>query len=174
MIRRHPHVFGDEKVSDSKHVLENWSEIKAKEKALKPAKAAKGFDIPVALPALARAHKIGDKTQKQKFDWPNAEEVFKKVHEEIGELTAEMKRSPLSPAALEHELGDVLFSVAQLARHLGFEAEQCLRVANARFESRYFQMREAVEKSGRDWTKLGDEEKELAWAEVKKRETAKP
>lgn len=172
MVRRHTHVFAEVKVDSSKDVLKNWAEIKAKEKAGKP--KAKNFELPSALPALQRAHKIGDKTQRAGFDWPDAKGVFEKVDEEMLELKLEFaKISPTSAISndlktkLEHELGDVLFSVAQLARHLNIDAEQALRTTNARFEKRYFHMRNHVEESGRDWAHLTDTDKENAWQATK-------
>lgn len=185
MVRRHPHVFGDVSVSSSKDVLQNWAKVKAEEKTDKPAlqgEAAFAFDLPRALPALQRAHKIGDKTQKAGFDWPDARDVFEKVEEEMAELKEEFVKIRSSSigassndaidarlkASLEHELGDVLFSVSQLARHLGLDAEQSLRVANNRFESRYMRMRANVQAEGRDWETLPDAEKESAWQQAKK------
>jgi tetrapyrrole methylase family protein/MazG family protein len=179
MIRRHPHVFADVTVGSSKDVLTNWAKIKALEKESE--KASKGvapshkFDLPVALPALQRAHKIGDKTAKVGFDWPDARGVFEKVEEEIQELRAEFVQVGQDGSAsielrkkLEHEMGDVLFSVAQLARHLGLDAEQSLRVANLRFEARYFNMRAQVETSGESWDSMTDGQKEAAWQHSKR------
>lgn len=167
MVRRHPHVFGDVQVSGSGEVLDNWSKLKAEEKKKKGIVEGDRFDVPVSLPALARAHKIGDKTQKLRFDWSTASEVMKKVDEEVSELHEEMK-DQTRKAALEHEIGDVLFSVAQLARHLGLEAEQCLRTANSRFESRFFAMRKAIAASGRDYDSLAPADLETAWHEAKR------
>jgi tetrapyrrole methylase family protein/MazG family protein len=173
MVRRHPHVFGDVSLKTSGEVTSNWAKVKALEKAGRPKTA--GFDLPRALPALQRSHKIGDKTQKAGFDWPDAHGVFEKVEEEMLELRAEfalVTRGTLPTddvrKALEHEIGDVLFSVSQLARHLGLDGEQSLRVANNRFESRYFKMRANVEASGRDWESLADSEKESAWQQAKR------
>lgn len=181
MVRRHPHVFGSTEVSGSNDVLNNWAKIKAEEKAAKAASGVKAeiqtrFDIPRALPALQRAHKIGDKTNRVGFDWPDASGVFMKLDEEVEELRVEFakvsnNKSALTDdlkSALSHELGDVLFSTAQLARHLGLEAEQCLRDANSRFERRYFTMRTHVEAAGQDWAQLSDEEKEQAWQKAKR------
>ncbi|MEK7358723.1 MAG: nucleoside triphosphate pyrophosphohydrolase [Bdellovibrionota bacterium] len=173
MVRRHPHVFGDTKVNDSNEVLANWSQIKAAEKKAekkddgKAKSEATRFDVPLSLPSLARSHKIGDKTQRLRFDWPNATEVMKKVDEEIGELREELKDEK-NKAALEHEIGDVLFSVAQLARHLGLEAEQCLRTANARFETRFFSMRKSIAASGRDYDSLTLDQLEAEWQKTKR------
>lgn len=194
MVRRHPHVFGSTEVTGSNDVLNNWAKIKAEEKAAKAA-AKPGantalpetrFDIPRALPALQRAHKIGDKTNRVGFDWPNVAGVLAKLDEEVGELKAEIAKLPANTHrgsrsdhdsnppvsevlkdALSHEIGDVLFSAAQLSRHLGLDAEQSLREANARFELRYFTMRNSVETEGRDWNHLSDEEKEKAWQKAK-------
>jgi MazG family protein len=178
MVRRHPHVFGDTSLKTSKDVLSNWAKVKAEEKAARGQTASPDrFDLPVALPALQRSHKIGDKTQKAGFDWPDAHGVFEKVEEEMQELREEFAKVPRSGVAglsidlrtkLEHEIGDVLFSVSQLARHLGLEAEQSLRVANSRFEARYFKMRANVEATGRAWDSLSDTEKEAAWQQAKR------
>jgi tetrapyrrole methylase family protein/MazG family protein len=169
MIRRHPHVFSDVKVAGSSEVLSNWAEIKAQEKKNKAATPETRFDIPSQLPALARAQKIGDKTKRLRFDWNNATEVLLKVDEELAEVREELPTAEKASdkAKLEHEVGDLLFSVAQLARHLGLEAEQCLRSANARFEKRFFTMREQIAASGRDYDKLTSEELEKAWQTVK-------
>lgn len=173
MVRRHPHVFGDEKVSSSEHVLANWSQLKAQEKQEKKQDTKKPadddsmrFDIALSMPALARSQKIGEKTKRLRFDWSSAVEVLAKVDEEIAELKTEMKTA--DRAKLEHEIGDVLFSVSQLARHLGLEAEQCLRTANARFELRFFTMRQQIAASGREYDSLTTEELEEAWQAVKK------
>ena len=169
MVRRHPHVFSDVSAQTSSEVLDNWSKIKAQEKKEKsdgPKAAPTRFDVPVNLPALARAHKIGDKTKRLRFDWSNATDVLKKVDEEVSELKAEITPKP-DAKALEHELGDVLFSVAQLARHLGLEAEQCLRTANSRFENRFFKMKESIAQSGRDYDKLSTDELEEEWQKTK-------
>jgi tetrapyrrole methylase family protein/MazG family protein len=174
MVRRHPHVFSDTKVADSNEVLANWSEIKAKEKVAKPTlDEAMRFDVPLSIPALTRSHKIGDKTQRLRFDWQNAAEVFAKVEEELTEVKAELPLDSAEPVdakikgRLEHEIGDLLFSVAQLARHLGLEAEQCLRTANTRFETRFFIMRKQIKLAGLDYDKLSSIELEAAWQTTK-------
>jgi tetrapyrrole methylase family protein / MazG family protein len=173
MVRRHPHVFSNAKVKDSAEVLANWSELKAQEKsAAKDSPSKERFDISLAMPSLSRAHKIGDKTARLRFDWPGAAEVMAKVEEELEELRAELPTAagPVAPEtkqALEHEIGDLLFSVTQLARHLGLEAEQCLRTTNARFEKRFFTMRQMIAESGRQYDSLSEAELEGAWQAVK-------
>lgn len=165
MIRRHPHVFGDVKVQNSDDVIANWTEIKAQEKGKKKEKMA--FDIPVALPALARGQKIGEKTEKIGFDWNTSAAVWEKVREEISELEEELKAQGNSDR-IEAEIGDVFFSVAQLARHLGLDAEQCARKANQRFESRFKRMQELVESDGKSWNALSSADKEAYWSRAKK------
>jgi len=164
MVRRHPHVFGAETATTSTEVLANWAEIKAKEK--KPSTEEQmRFDVALSMPSLQRSQKIGDKTNRLRFDWQNATEVLAKVDEELLEVKEEMRA--MDKGALEHEIGDLLFSVAQLARHLGLEAEQCLRTANARFENRFFTMRKRIKGSGRDYDQLSPVELEEEWQRTK-------
>lgn len=174
MIRRHPHVFGDVKVGSSAEVLANWSDIKKAEKAAKGAakkpseNGSSGlFDIPVGLPSLIRSQKIGEKTRKVDFDWSSVGDVWKKVVEEHGELAAELGGVG-DRERIESELGDVLFSLAQLARHLQLDSEQALRKANTRFESRFEKMQSFVASDGKDWMKLTPEEKNEYWERAKK------
>ncbi len=172
MIRRHPHVFGDVKVKDSGEVLANWTQIKAQEKGTKEF----AFDIPAALPSLIRSQKIGEKTEKIGFDWDSVAAVWEKVHEEVGELEVELKAlSDAESAAdskatlqrVENEIGDAFFSLAQLARHLDLDAEQCSRKANQRFESRFAKMREMVKADGKQWEALSAPDKESYWQKAK-------
>ena len=165
MVRRHPHVFGDVQVADSKEVLANWAAIKASEKGPAP-KNEMSFGIPANLPSLARSQKIGEKTKRQRFDWDNATDVLMKVDEELAEVRAEMG-DPAKRAALESEIGDLLFSVAQLARHTGIDAEQALRKANSRFENRFFLMKKSITDAGRDYNKATSQQLEEAWKDVK-------
>ncbi len=167
MIRRHPHVFGDVNVKDSDEVLKNWGEIKADEKAKagKTAPEAR-FDIPEQLPALIRAQKIGEKTQRQRFDWPSAKEVMVKVEEELLEVKEAIESK--NQSEIEAEIGDLLFSVAQLARHLKIDPEQSLRQCNRRFERRFFKMQELAENRKLDFMALKDAEVESLWTEAKK------
>lgn len=175
MVRRHPHVFADVKVNSSQEVLKNWAEIKAEEKAAEKApKSTTGspFDIPKGMPALLRSQKIGEKTRKIHFDWSQAEEVWEKVEEEIAELKDAFQnrgsaRDPQRLERVESELGDVLFSLAQLARHLELDSEQALRKTNQRFERRFALMQNLVAQAGRDWNTLSPEERESFWQKAK-------
>ncbi|MBX3039339.1 MAG: nucleoside triphosphate pyrophosphohydrolase [Bdellovibrionaceae bacterium] len=169
MVRRHPHVFSDVIAKDTQEVWKNWEELKKKEKAEKPA-AKRILDAPLHLPALQRAAKIGHRTNKLKFDWENAEQVLEKVREEFDELDEAIEEK--STKALIHEMGDVLFSLAQLSRHLGLDPEQCLREGNRRFENRFETMMTLANEKNLTWSELGNDQKELLWHEAKQR-TAK-
>ncbi len=157
LVRRHPHVFGEEasraagNVADvdanvegsAAAVLRNWEEIKAFEK--KPAGAESRLDsVQRAMPALAEAAKLGSKAAKAGFDWPHWRDLLPKVAEEVAELEAEAEagRKP----EIEAELGDLLFTVVNLARHLGVEAEMALRGCNLRFRERFREMELAAQR----------------------------
>ncbi len=171
MIRRHPHVFAKVEVADSQEVLRNWSKIKEQEKARDP-RPETGFSIPVNLPALQRSAKIGEKTHKFNFDWQQPQEVLKKVHEELTELEDAMQSQEL--AEIHAELGDLLFSVAQLARHLRLDGEQCLRDANRRFEQRFFTMLKIAGLSAEEFSGLAPSAKESLWAQAKRQLKSNP
>ncbi len=156
MVRRHPHVFGDVKVSSSGEVLTNWAEIKKAEGKTKI------FDIPSGMPSLLRAHKIGEKTGKLAFDWKNASQCWKKVDEELGEL-----REAETREEIEDEFGDVLFSLVQWARHNKIDSEQALRKTNMRFEKRFEKMQDLVKAAGLEWAKLSAADKEKYWKQAK-------
>lgn len=164
MVRRHPHVFADVKAENSREVVRNWEALKKSEGS-----ASKDpLDAPPHLPALQRSAKIGFRTGKLKFDWSNAAEVWLKVQEEYVELADAFDED--DDAAIEHELGDLLFSLAQFARHLKKDPEQILRDANRRFEIRFALMMDVVRERGLSWDELADAQKEELWAEAKRRE----
>lgn len=175
LIRRHPHVFGETPAESISEIWQKWEETKKAENAGKKPKPI--FNYPRSLPALQSAYKIGVKTRNLKFDWETPSQVFEKVEEEIHELHVELKNYVAQPGIsdgktldkLEHEIGDVLFSVAQLARHLNLEPEQCLRAANRRFEQRFQMMLSASGLSVEDFGKLSDPEKEKWWVVAKQR-----
>jgi len=168
MIRRHPHVFGDDGAKTTTEVWKNWEKLKAQEQQEKAAKPKPVFSYPRQMPALQAAQKIGGKTKRLKFDWSQASEVMEKVEEEITELKQEMAKTKPDPQHLEHEIGDVLFSVAQLARHLNLEPEQCLRSANRRFEDRYNEVLKLSGRSLEDFPQVSLDEKEKLWQQAKK------
>jgi MazG family protein len=134
LVRRHPHVFGDAVVADAADQTRAWERMKHEERTARGAQGALA-DVPAALPALSRAHKLGRRAADAGFDWPDAAGPRAKVDEEL----AELDRAAVTgdSAAREAELGDLLFSVVNLARHLDVDPESALRRANDRFVRRY-------------------------------------
>lgn len=170
LVRRHPHVFGQEHFADSQEVWKNWDRLKKAENTQpKPV-----FSYPRTLPALQAAYKIGIKTEGYEFDWNRASEVLDKVKEEYLETEHalnEYQRNPMDgKSALEHEIGDLLFSVAQLARHVDLEPEACLREANRRFERRFNAVLELSNTIDKDeFAALSLAEKEDLWKKAKEK-----
>jgi ATP diphosphatase len=161
MVRRHPHVFGDVKIDGADAQTVAWEETKARERATKG--AASVLDgVGVALPALTRAEKLQKRAARVGFDWPDAAPVFDKIDEELGELRAEIE-AHADPARLEDEVGDVLFAVANLARHLRIDPEQALRTASRKFERRF----RAMEAAAAPLERLTLDELEAEWQRVK-------
>jgi XTP/dITP diphosphohydrolase/ATP diphosphatase len=152
LIRRHPHIFGDVVASDSADVLHNWEQIKQSEKKastdLQPSDLPSSMldDIPRAMPAVLEASKLGSRAAKVGFDWPNADGLFDKLQEEIGELKEELKppSGRQSHTAIEAEFGDLLFTAVNLARHLKVDPETALRATNAKFRRRFAAMESAA------------------------------
>ncbi len=141
--RRHPHVFGDATVSGSAEVLANWETIKAGEK-----KNRGTLDgMPKGLPALSYAFRLGEKASNVGFDWPDARGPRKKIDEELAEMDAALSQD--DDSARMHEIGDVLFSVVNLARKHGIDPEEALRRTNARFVTRFRGVESRVRESGR-------------------------
>lgn len=164
LVRRHPHVFGDTQVQSTQEVIENWEKIKKLEKKDSPAVSPHKIQVP-PLPALQQADKIGKRTEKKKFDWDNISDVYEKVKEEYDELDQALREQ--NNEHIEHELGDSLFSLAQLARHLKMDPEQVLRKANTRFLERYNLMVDYIEGDGKDYEELSLAEKEEYWKRAK-------
>lgn len=163
MIRRHPHVFADTKADSPEEVVKNWNQIKSQEKGASKNPFA---NIPQSLPALMRSWKIGQKSIRYNFDWENVQQVLDKLDEEVAELKEAI--ADQSKAEIELEIGDVLFSVAQVARHLDLEPEQALRKTNAKFETRFLKMKELCENDGKSISDLKVQELEKFWVQAKK------
>lgn len=146
LIRRHPHIFGDVEATDSDAVLRNWEQIKRAEKAKKAeARSSLLDDIPRTMPAMLEASKLGSRAAKVGFDWPNADGLFDKLQEETAELQAELSHDENPPTlAAEEELGDLLFTAVNLARHLKIDPESALRSCNAKFRRRFAAMESAA------------------------------
>ena len=169
MIRRHPHVFGDARDLSAPQVKALWGEIKAQEKRAKaaPPDGALG-GVPVAMPALTRALKLQEKAGKVGFDWNDAKAVLAKIREEIDEVEAEIDAGRLDLA--EGEVGDLLFVVANLARHLKADPEAALRGANAKFERRFGFIEAALARQGRKPAEATLAEMDALWDEAKRGE----
>ncbi|MDX8464341.1 nucleoside triphosphate pyrophosphohydrolase [Mesorhizobium sp. VK23B] len=177
MIRRHPHVFGDEKARSAGMAKGMWEKIKAAEKADKrSARIARGLDpedhgkgyldsVPVALPALTRALKLQEKAARVGFDWSEAAPILDKIEEEIGELREALARGDAAP--IKDEFGDMLFAIVNLGRHLKLDSEASLSGTNEKFRSRFHHVEQALEASGRSLEKATLDEMEALWQQAK-------
>lgn len=169
--RRHPHIFGDAQVTSSREVLQNWEQIKRDERADKAQHSALD-DIPKALPALMRAHKIQKRCSHVGFDWTTLGPVVEKVHEEIDEVMFEAQQAVVDQAKLEEEIGDLLFATVNLSRHLGSKAETALQKANDKFERRFRQVEAIIAAQGLTLPEATLDQMEAAWQQVKTLEKA--
>ena len=169
LVRRHPHVFGDQDVQDSGQVLANWDAIKADERAENGAASARSLldGIPAALSPLEEALEIGRRCAKVGFDWPDLEGVLDKVKEELGELQAET-----APERVEAEFGDVLFSLVQWARKQGLDPDRALRRQMLRFRGRFRQVEQDAEANG-GWAQRSLDQMEAAWQSAKRSESTR-
>jgi ATP diphosphatase len=166
MVRRHPHVFGEAEIASVAAQNEAWEAHKAAERAAKGEAASVLDGVALALPALLRAAKISRRAARIAFDWPNTDAVIDKIEEEIAELEFEIEGG--DRAAIEEEIGDLLFAAANLARKLDIEPETALRRATAKFERRFRRVEALAEKRG-----IGPDldALEALWQEVKMAET---
>lgn len=167
--RRHPHIFGDVKVSGSQEVLANWEQIKTSERAEKAQHSALD-DIPRAMPALMRAHKIQKRCSTVGFDWHTLGPVLDKVYEEIDEVMHEAKQAVIDQQKLEEEMGDLLFATVNLSRHLGSKAEVALQKANDKFERRFRQVEQIIASQGLEMQDATLDQMEAAWQQIKLQE----
>ena len=184
LIRRHPHVFGDGEARTPEAVKNVWDGVKAQEKeARRAARLAAGLapevepasalaGVPLALPALVRAVKLQQKAAKVGFDWVDVGPVFAKIREEVDEMEAAL-RERADPAVIAGELGDVLFSLANLARHLGADPEAAARATNAKFERRFAFIEAALVDRGLRPQDVGLVEMDALWDEAKAVERSK-
>ena len=180
LVRRHPHVFGDAGRLDTEAVNALWDKIKAQEKAERAAGRAidpkdarersKGAlaGVPVALPALTRALKLQKKAGKVGFDWNDPLAVLAKIREEADEIAAELASG--EARAAREEVGDLLFAVVNLARHLGADPEAALRAANEKFERRFGYIEQALATAGKTPEQSTLAEMDELWNEAKRRE----
>lgn len=165
MIRRHPHVFGAAEVRDAAQQTLHWEQQKAAEKSMAGHPSVLD-DLPVAMPALLRAAKLGRRVARVGFDWPDAQGARAKIDEELGELGAAVSAGRRQDIAAE--LGDVLFAVVNLARHLGVDPEEALRGTNRRFEQRFRRVETLLAAAGLTPADAGLERMDAAWNEAKR------
>lgn len=168
LVRRHPHIFSDGNAATADAVKKRWDEIKAEEKASQGKAAALLLDgVSRKTPALVEAQQIASKAAAVGFDWDNVEQVFDKLDEEVAEL-----RGATNPAAIEDELGDMLFVIVNLARFLKVDPEQALRRTNAKFRRRFGFVEQALAAQGKKLQESTVAEMEECWQQAKRAEKA--
>ena len=163
LIRRHPHVFGDKVVKDGDAAYRQWQEIKKSEK---PGTTSLLGDQPRGLPALIAAYRTQEKAGAVGFDWPDTAGPLAKVREELGEIEGELAGD--TTPALAREVGDLLFAVVNLARHLTIDPERELRAATHRFRDRFHHIERRLAESGREPKDATLEEMDVLWEEAKR------
>ena len=170
MIARHPHVFGDEtRDKSAEDQTRDWERIKAAERAAVAGDTPSALDgVALALPALSRALKLQKRAARVGFDWTDTRDVLAKIAEEAGELAE--ARDQLTPDAVEDEMGDLLFVVTNLARHLDVDPEAALRRTNAKFERRFRAIEATLTEQGRSTDEASLEDMDAIWTAIKQRE----
>lgn len=168
MIRRHPHVFGDTKVNSEKELRRNWNLVKTAENAAKGKKDHSIFKFPRSLPALNRAQRVSARAVSSGFEWPDLAAVFTKLEEEFAELKEATERGTRSE--VEEEIGDLLFTMVNIARKSGFDAETTLQKATDKFINRFTKMANMAETDGRPLEDLDIPAMLNYWLQVKKEE----
>jgi len=168
LVSRHPHVFGDADVRDAEGVLRQWAALKREEKRARGGGKSALEGVPREMPALARADRLTEKASRVGFDWPDAAGARTKVGEELAELDEAMASG--DRAALEHEVGDLLFAVANLSRKLGLPPEEALRGAVRRFITRFEHVERELERRGVPHGQASLAEMDALWDEAKSRE----
>jgi MazG family protein len=162
--RRHPHVFGDAQIADAAAQTQAWEQHKRAERVARGQGTGALDGVTLGLPALVRATKLGSRAARVGFDWPDVQGVLDKVDEEVVELRAELA----DRAAAQEEIGDLLFAVAQAARHLGLDAEAALREANAKFERRFRHVEALLAHEGLTPTDVDMARLEQLWGRAKR------
>jgi MazG family protein len=163
LIYRHPHVFGNTEVANSREVIENWESLKLKEKG-RNNRVLEG--VPVDMPALVKANRIQEKASGVGFDWEFKEQVWDKVREEIGELATEISR--VDPDKIESEFGDLFFAMVNAARLYGIDPEAALERTNLKFIKRFNYLENRTLQKGRDLKKMTLAEMDEIWEEAKR------
>ncbi len=168
MIRRHPHVFGDDTVAGSREQTEAWETLKRQERAAGAGNERVLDGVPVGLPGLTRAVKLTRRAARVGFDWPGLAGVRAKVGEELSELDEAVAADDHKASAVE--VGDLLLAVANLCRHLELDPESCVRQANLRFERRFAQVEDRVREAGGDWEAFDLDALDRFWVAAKRGE----
>lgn len=172
MIRRHPHVFGEEKVTGTADVLANWEAIKAAERKAEGKEDAGEKSlldgVSSKLPALLEAFQLTTKAARVGFDWKEVEGVLLKLEEEIRELREEIAREEVDQEAVAGEIGDVLFVITNLARWRGVAPESALKATNRKFRRRFRHVEKRIAEQGRAWSEVSLEEMDEHWDEAKR------
>lgn len=167
LVHRHPHVFADVKVKGADDVLDNWAKIKEAERRAAGQKNPSALDgVPRALPALVRSERLGEKAARVHFDWADTRQVRAKLNEELAELDEAIAQG--DPESIEEELGDALFTMAQLARFIKVHPEDALRTAATKFDSRFREMEKRSRERGQELRDLDAAALDALWNEVKK------
>jgi tetrapyrrole methylase family protein/MazG family protein len=166
MIRRHPHVFGEAKVKDAAEVKRNWDQIKRDVEKRGEGESSILARIPRTMPALMRAQKITSEAAKVGFDWDCSESVMAKVQEELGEFREALAKG--DPDQVRDEIGDILFSIVNLSRHLKINSEEALRSTNRKFEERFLYIEQRLREQGKEPATSTLEEMDALWEEAKR------
>jgi len=166
MTRRHPHVFGDEKLATDKEVLANWEEIKKKEKGHEDRKSILE-GVPKELPSLLRAHRLQERAARVGFDWNHLNEALPKLDEEIAEFKESLKAE--DAGKIEEELGDVFFMLVNVSRFLGVNPDEALRKTISKFIHRFRYIEEHAANAGKSLNDMTLDEMEALWQEAKKK-----
>lgn len=163
LVRRHPHVFGDVEAKDAEQVLVNWEKLKNEERKAENKSVLAG--VPQSLPALLKASRLTEKAARVGFDWRRTEDVFEKLDEEMAEVRAAVASG--DAASLHDEIGDLLFTIANIARKLEINPEEALQSTNRRFMRRFEIMEQTVRESGRNLDQLTLEQMDALWDDAK-------
>jgi tetrapyrrole methylase family protein / MazG family protein len=166
MIRRHPHVFGEARVSDAEEVLVNWEQIKQEEKRQERSSLLEG--VPRQLPSLLRAHRVQSKVSRIGFQWETFDQILEKLDEEFYELRQAYKRGNIEE--IEDEFGDVLFVLVSIARFLEINPDDALQKAITKFTTRFQRIEQQMKALGKAWTDLSASEMDQLWEKAKQLE----
>jgi tetrapyrrole methylase family protein / MazG family protein len=167
MVRRHPHVFGDATVKDAAEVKRNWDQIKRDVEKRGEGAPSILSRIPRAMPALLRAQKLTGEAAKVGFDWDSVQGVMTKVEEEVGEFREALAQGDSD--RVRDEIGDILFSIVNLGRHLNISSEEALKATNRKFEERFLYIEDRLREQGKDPASSTLEEMDALWEEAKKK-----